>query len=240
MIMSYCWCSNGLEPDYVDCSSCPFNQMNPEICQFRHAFHTDAVRWCDEKRSVQGLPLLSEDFDMMRENFSKKEWVEKQPQTSHSEPLEREALEHIQNEQEKPAMTLKAALIGIVVCVVLGFPMAYIGQLLQLFSMFVFDVLEILFTSGPRPEVWSETFKDSFFYAEFPNRYIYWTSLILAIWNWYGYDSKREAKGIELYLRVGSTALFAVVALLNIGLFISSVIGPLFILFGLFITAKRR
>lgn len=235
--MGYCWCSKELEPDYVDCGECPFKQANPDTCHSRHVFHGDAVRECDDKRRVKGLPLLSEDFDLMKENFRKKELVEmprwKRAKLNRVEPAQSVT------PVSQPSMTISSALCGFAVCLMLGVPAAYVGQLLQLFTDFVFGILGVFFTSGPHPEVWSESFKDSFFYADFLNRYVYWASLILAIWSWDDFNPKFETKGLELYMRIGCTSLYVIIALLNFGLFISTIVGPLFIIFGLLLTAKR-
>ena len=238
------WCSRDLEPDYVNCRNCP-SGCNPETCQHRHAFHDNAVRWCDDKRRVKGLPLTADDFDWMKENFRRKELVEKQRETeeyeiSLSERMKREAENNRPPQFIKGDMTLQMALGGICACFVLGFPMAYIGQLFQLFTMFIFDMLGIFISSGPHSEVWSESYQDSFLYADFSSRYLYWTSLMIAALSWINYNPKYEAGKIERNLRIGGTLLFLIVTLMNFNLFISSIVGPLFLIVGLFITAKRR
>lgn len=238
------WCSRDLEPDYVNCRNCP-SGCNPETCQHRHIFHDNAVRWCDDKRRVKGLPLIADDFDWVRENFKRKELAEKQRETeeyeiSLSERMKREAENNRPPQFIKGDMTLQMALGGICACFVLGFPMAYIGQLFQLFTMFIFDMLGIFISSGPHSEVWSESYQDSFLYADFSSRYLYWTSLMIAAWSWINYNPRYEAGVVERNLRIGGTILFLTMALVNFNLFVSSIVGPLFLIVGLFITAKRR
>lgn len=238
------WCSRDLEPDYVNCRNCP-SGCNPETCQHRHAFHDNAVRWCDDKRRVKGLPLIADDFDWVRENFKRKELAEKQLEAeeyeiSLSERMKREAENNRPPQSIKGDMTLQMVLGGVCACFVLGFPMAYIGQLLQMFTMFIFDMLGIFISSGPHSEVWSESYQDSFLYADFSSRYLYWTSLMIAAWSWINYNPRYEAGEVECNLRIGGTILFLIMALVNFNLFISSIVGPLFLIVGLFITAKRR
>jgi len=236
------WCSRDLEPDYVNCRDCALS-CDPDTCQHCYAIHADAVRRCDDKRRVEGLPLIANDFDLMKENFRKKELSAKRQE---SEEYEISLSECTKREANRPPqlikcdMTLQMALSGIGVFIVLGFPMAYIGQLFQLFTMFIFDMLGVFMSSGPHPEVWSESYKDSFFYANFSSRYLYWTSLMIATWSWINYDPRYEAGEIERNLRIGGTGLFLIVALMNFNLFVSSIVGPLFLIVGLFITAKRR
>lgn len=245
------WCSLGLEPDYVNCKTCT-SGYNSENCHHCHNFHTDAVRWCDEKRKVQGLPLIGDDFDLLKENFKRKELAEKssREKTTPKQMMDNHSqidIERVEEEWQKKIQQLQYGrkksdsylLGGVGVCLLLGIPVAYIGQLFQLFTMFVFDTITLFFSGGHHPEVWSESFNDSFYYAEFPNRYFYWTSLMIAAWSWIDYHPKRKSEGIELHLRIIGTGLFIIASLLNFNLFISSIFGPLFLIYGLAITAKR-
>lgn len=234
------WCSRDLEPDYVNCQGCG----NPETCQHCHIFHADAVRWCDERRRAQGLPLIANDFDLLRSNFKKKELAEQQwnneREISLSERMKQEAISNYPPQSFKRGRTSENVLGGVVVCLLLGFPVAYIGQLFQLFTMFIFDSLTLFFTSGPHPEVWSDSFHDSFFYADYTSRYLYWTAFMIAAWSWIDYHPNEKIDDIVKCLRIIGTGVFLIVSLLNINLFVGSILGPLLIIFGLFITAKRR
>ena len=240
------WCSKGLEPEYEYCANCPFKR-SPIGCEYRHKFHEDAVRWCDMSRMASGLRPISGNFDLMRENFGKKELAERKKEQEERmaqseiylseqmklEAMRRHSLQNLNN------MTLEMALGGIGVCLLLGFPMAYFGQLFQIFTEFIFNMLGTFLESGPHPENLFESYGDNFFYADFANRYVYWVSLMVAVWSWSGYDSRFEAGKIDHFMRVVFTTVFLIVALTNFNLFISSILGPLFVIFGLLITARR-
>jgi hypothetical protein len=192
------------------------------------------------KRAACGLPLISEDFELMKENFRRKEVVDNQEAKKHHIILsEQMKLEAIQRPKAKSDMTITIAIAGVAVCAVLGFPAAYIFQFFQLFTMFVFDSLELFFSSGPHPEVWSESFNDSFFYASYSSRYLFCTSFMIMGFGWLDYDSEKESNMIEFGIRILGTILFAIIGLFNIQLLISAFIGPPFILFALLITSKR-
>ena len=235
----YYWCSRELEPDYLECTKCPFSQ-DYKTCSCKHEFHPDAVSACDWKRSACGLPLISKDFELMKENFMRKEVVDNQvAQEQHIKLSGQMKLNAMQRPKHKDKMTIEIAAGGIVLCAILGFPAAYVFQLFQLFTMFVFDTLEVFIDSSPHPEAWSESFKDSFFYADFTSRYLFWTSFAIMFFGWTSYEEDNDSDTIGFCIRIVGTVLFIVIALVNINLLISVLVGPAFIFFGLLLTAKR-
>lgn len=239
MSKRYYWCSREFEPDYLECAKCPFSQ-SPETCSCKHEFHPDAIRACDMKRVACGLPLISDDFDLMKENFMRKEVVDAQEaQKPHIRLSEQMKLDAMKRPKPKEKMTILIAAAGIAGCAALGFPAAYVFQFFQIFAMFVFDTLELFLVSGPHPEAWSDSFNDSFFYASYQSRYLFWTSFMVMFFGWAFYDEDNESDLVGLVVRIIGTASFVIIALVNVQLLISALIGPMFIFFGLLLTAKR-
>lgn len=225
------WCSRDLEPDYVNCRNCP-SGCNPETCQHRHAFHDNAVRWCDDKRRVKGLPLIADDFDWMKESFRKKEFAERELLT---EKVKIETSQH--SLTSKSENDLKNLLIVVVIIFLVSFPAAYLFPILTTFTEFLFDSVVLFFGDGTPLNGLDEPIKDSFFYSEYWSRYIYCASLMSVAWVWIDGPQKDY---IMRAIQIVATIVFIFVTLLNINLVIGTIFGPIFIIFGLFITAKRR
>ena len=125
------WCSRDLEPEFVNCKGC---SCNPETCQHYHIFHADAVRWCDDKRRVKGLPLIADDFDWMKENFKKKGFAEQsgKEQEQLSEQMKREVLQR--QPSTKSGNDLMILLGGFAVILIIALPVAYLFPILTLFT----------------------------------------------------------------------------------------------------------
>lgn len=227
----YHWCSYELEPDYKDCTKCPFN-CDINDCERQYIFHLDAVRDCDFKRSAKGLPLIVKNFDLMKENFRKKEFVE---QERIIEQVKIETSQH--SLSSKSENDLKNLLNVVVVIFLVSFPAAYLFPILTIFTEFLFDSVVLFFGGGTSLNGLDEPIKDSFFYSEYWSRYIYCVSLMSVAWVWIDGLQKDD---IMRTIQIVVIIVFIFVALLNINLVIGTIFGPIFIIFGLFITAKRR
>lgn len=228
------WCSRDLEPDYVNCRNCP-SGCNPETCQHRHAFHADAVRWCDDKRRVKGLPLIADDFDWMKENFKKKGFAEQsgKEQEQLSEQMKREALQR--QPSTKSGNDLMILLGGFAVILIIALPVAYLFPILTLFTEFLFDIIDLFSGNSTPLNGFEEPIKESFFYSEYWSRYLYCASLMSVVWVWVdGLQKDNTMRVVQMVM----TGIFILVALFNINLVIGTVFGPIFIIFGLLITAK--
>ena len=205
------WCSKEKEPKFIDCSQCPFD-VDLNTCTHRHVFRVDA---------------------------------ESQHEIKTSQQMKDEAMAKVVAGNAKcygvsDNMDVSTIFSGVAVCAILGFPAAYVGQIFQLLSMFLCDTFRVFTASNPMPEIWSESFRDSFFHAEFWNRYWYWTLLMAALFSWSNYNPSSKANETETTFRIVVSVAFVIVALMNFNLFISSIVGPIFLVFGLFVTAKRR
>ncbi len=230
------WCSKELEPKYSNCSTCEYGCSLHDKCSCRHSFHADAVRECDMKRRVKGIPLISEDFDLMKENFRQKELVEKThpiSALSRSEQMKLEALERVKKEKHSNNTSdFESVLRNIGIAFLIGFPAAYLFQICQIITEFLFGVTDTFLGNY---DYSLETNKA--FYSSFWERYLYCVSLIsmLSVWA----EGKTSDENVKM-LQYVVTAFFIIMSVLCPNLFISIIIGPLFIVFGLLFTAKRR
>ena len=119
------WCSKEKEPKFIDCSQCPFG-MDFNTCTHRHIFRVD---------------------------------TESRHETKTSQQMKEEAMAKVVAGNAKcyganDSMDVAAILGGVVICAILGFPAAYIGQIFQLLSMFLCDTFRVFTASGPMPEIW--------------------------------------------------------------------------------------
>lgn len=226
------WCSRDIEPEFVNCKGC---SCNPETCQHYHIFHADAVRWCDDKRRVKGLPLIADDFDRVKENFKKKGFAEQseKEQEQLSEQIKREALQR--QPSTKSGNDLMILLGGFAVILIIALPVAYLFPILTLFTEFLFDTIDLFSGNSTPLNGFEEPIKESFFYSEYWSRYLYCASLMSVVWVWVdGLQKDNTMRVVQMVM----TGIFILVALFNINLVIGTVFGPIFIIFGLLITAK--
>ena len=114
--------------------------------------------------------------------------------------------------------------------------LAPILQVLVVFAGFFFDIIGFFIGVGEPGDSWVTKTEDFFFYATFKEAYIYGVALL---WSAVVWMNGGNAKGILLVLRYIVTILSCIAAICLPHLFISTIIGPIFIIFGLAYRAKR-
>ena len=126
---------------------------------------------------------------------------------------------------------------------------AWISPIFQIFTELFFGLIKI-FTGidfGVTQDL-NEPYDEGFFNADFLSRWQYWASLLFMVIVWIGEHYKscynkemhpKNRKGIVPIFEWMATVLFVIVAFLNFNLFISTLIGPVFVMFCFYITAKR-
>lgn len=114
--------------------------------------------------------------------------------------------------------------------------LAPILQVFVVFAGFFFDIIGFFIGVGEPGDSWVTKTEDFFFYATFKEAYIYGVALL---WSAVVWMNGGNAKGMLLVLRYIVTILSCIAAICLPHLFISTIIGPIFIIFGLAYRAKR-
>ena len=129
---------------------------------------------------------------------------------------------------------------SIFICLLIGFPLAYVGQIFQLIADFLFGMIGIIF--DVHSKLFS-SFENSWFYAEFWVRYIYWVAFSLCFAMWLGVQYKkgwyRGHTSVIPICEIITTMIYIIVSLIFFNLFVSSIFGPLMILLSLTSSLKR-
>ena len=222
------YCSFGDEREFAHCDTCAFGPLE---CVFK-LYTIDAaekhVRTRQDQKDKQ-IKKMKQMLHAYNEGIRPKE-----------EKIQiKEPAPNIINRPEKkqihPQIDYNEILIGSAVILLLGFPLAYIFPIFSILTNGLFEIFGIMSNSSEPGEVWTTSFKDSFFYSSYWPRYIYSSSLMLCLMVW-SYDSKNEQMNqIQWFV----TLIFVIVAIANLNLLLSTLLGPLIVIIGLFFTRRR-
>ena len=229
----YCTLNSSIEVN--ECKTCAYGVLRS--CIFAH--NTKMEAWNDLRNnslSNKKMRLIMNDKLHVYNNImSEKVAIEKMKQREIEEKngtyikkeyikdsLTDESFTYNMSESFK-AVNYRIICICILVSMILGIPLAYIGQIFQIFTIFFIDDTDFLMSTT------------------YLSRYIYWTSLVLFVAVLLRIHYKMGKKDDQTIFPIFECIFglfFIFVAICNINLLISTIIGPIIIFMGLILTRK--
>ena len=139
---------------------------------------------------------------------------------------------HFQAVEERKAAghigLVKDILVAVLISLLLCYPLAYLGQVLQIITDGICGIFDSSLSNLFKP------FEQSWFYATLLERCLYWGSLVLLLSAWMVTDGskKEEKRSYQVFLGVAAL-IYCVVSIINFNLFVSTLVGPFIIILGL-------
>lgn len=232
----------------ANCRTCPFYELD---C----LFWSDNVTSISERKRDSYCQTMVDRFMEKRQDIYLKhgfnpEWVNSirykqalsKPQEQPSEIDKRESVDN-ENKGIADYDNIASFAIYVFISAVIGVPLAYFGQIFQIFTDFFIGLIGVFIGTEHSLEDLSIPWEENFFYSSFGARYLYWSTLTLTLFVFCEkYDKsirEKEHGNLKYLIECITFVAFLIVAALNINLFISTFIGIPFVILCFLITAKR-
>lgn len=240
---------------------CKFRKLESANCRTCPFYELDCLFWSDNVTSISERKrdsycqtmvdrFMEKRHDIYLKHGFNPEWVNSirykqalsKPQEQSSEIDKRESVDN-ENKGIADYDNVASFAMCVFISAVIGVPLAYFGQIFQIFTDFFIGSIGVFIGTEHSLEDLSIPWEENFFYSSFVARYVYWSVLVLTLFVFCDkFSRKDDYKGgghIMSAIELITLVSFLIVSVLNINLLISTLIGAPFIIFCFLITAKR-